>query len=99
MAINDGLTRVDRGGHFLQIGVAKPDATVALSPYELFAREMSIAGSMTTSRSFPRAIALLDAGAIDPDIFTAAPFALDQYSQAMEAAERGDTAKVTVRPH
>ena len=98
-AIADGLTRVDRGGHFLQIGVARPDATVAVAPYELFAREMTIAGSMTTSRSFPRAVALLDAGAIAPDIFTAQPYSLDRYSEAMLAAERGDTAKVTIQPH
>lgn len=97
-AIADGIPRVDRGGSFLQIGVAHPDATISLSPYEIFARELTIAGSLTTRHSFPRAIAMLNAGAIDHSLFTAEPMSLDEYVEAIAAAERGETPKVTVAP-
>ncbi|MFI8595571.1 alcohol dehydrogenase catalytic domain-containing protein [Microbacterium sp. NPDC078428] len=95
-AISDGLGRVGRGGSFLQIGVARPDALVSISPYELFAREMRVAGSMTTRFSFPPAVAMLEEGAIPHHLITGTPFSLDQYAEALAAAERGDQPKVTV---
>lgn len=97
-AIADGLGRLERGGTFLQIGVAHPEATVALTPYQMFARELTIAGSLTTRHSFPRAIAMLDAGAVNHTLFTSTPLALDQYAEAVAAAEGGTTPKVTVCP-
>lgn len=97
-AIADGIGRLERGGTFLQIGVAHPEAVVELSPYQLFARELKLAGSLTTRHSFPRAIAMLDAGIVDPDLYTADPLPLDRYLDAIAEAERGETSKVTVAP-
>jgi 2-desacetyl-2-hydroxyethyl bacteriochlorophyllide A dehydrogenase len=97
-AIADGIARVERGGAFLQIGVAHPEALVDLSPYQIFARELTVAGSLTTRNSFPRAVAMLDAGVVDHTLFTGSPLSLDRYSEAIAAAEGGATPKVTVSP-
>ena len=97
-AIQEGLERVARGGTFLQIGVAPPAAGVTLSPYTLFQREITVQGSMTTRHTFPRAIALLEAGVVDPALFSAAPYGLDDYAGAIAASGSGDVPKVLVQP-
>jgi 2-desacetyl-2-hydroxyethyl bacteriochlorophyllide A dehydrogenase len=98
-AITDGIGRVASGGSFLQIGVARPDAMVTFSPYQIFARELTIAGSLTTRHSFPRAIAMLDAGQVDHSLFTTEPLPLNRYADAIAAAEGGaGSPKVTIAP-
>lgn len=97
-AIADGLTRLRRGGTLLQIGVARPDTTVALSPFQLFQRELSVVGSMTTRYSFPRALSLLAGGTVDHTLLTGEPYSLADYATAIDAAGRGRTLKVTVDP-
>jgi 2-desacetyl-2-hydroxyethyl bacteriochlorophyllide A dehydrogenase len=97
-AIQDALTRLRRGGTLLQIGVTRPDAVVELRPYELFQRELTVAGSMTTRHSFPRALRLLAQGAVDPALIVGTPFAPGQYAAAIASAGSGETLKVTVSP-
>lgn len=97
-AIVDGLDRVRSGGTFMQVGVAPPDAVVAIAPYRIYARELTIRGSMTTRHSFPRAIGLLESGAIDSELFTAEPFALEDYALAISRSGTGEVPKVTVSP-
>lgn len=97
-AIGDGLGRVRRGGTFLQIGVAAPDRTVELAPYELFSRELTVVGSMTTRNSFPRALSMLGTGAINSSLITGEPIALSSYVHAIELAQSGETPKVVVSP-
>jgi 2-desacetyl-2-hydroxyethyl bacteriochlorophyllide A dehydrogenase len=98
-AISDGVTRLRRGGTFLQIGVARADVVVDLRPYDLFQRELTIVGSMTTRYSFPRALALLASGQVDHTLITGEPFALEDYARAIDSAGRGQTLKVTVAPN
>lgn len=97
-AIEDGLGRIARGGTFLQIGVAPPGAGVTLSPYVLFQREITVQGSMTTRHTFPRAITLLEAGAVDPSLFSAGAYGLDEYTEAIDRSGSGDVPKVVVQP-
>ncbi len=97
-AISDGLTRLRRGGTFLQVGVARAEATVELKPYEMFQRELTIVGSMTTRYSFPRSLALLASGQVDHTLITGEPYALADYAEAIDSAGRGQTLKVTVAP-
>jgi 2-desacetyl-2-hydroxyethyl bacteriochlorophyllide A dehydrogenase len=97
-AISDGIDRVRRGGTFLQIGVAHPERSIDLKPYDVFSRELSIVGSMTTRYSFPRALSLLASGAVDASLITGEAFPLSRYAEAAEAARQGETLKVTVSP-
>ncbi len=97
-AMRDALTRLRRGGTLLQIGVARPDATLEIKPYEIFARELTIVGSLTTRYSFPRAIALLERGAVDASLIVGMPFPVSDYAKAIYSAGQGATLKVTVAP-
>ncbi|MGH3386234.1 MAG: alcohol dehydrogenase catalytic domain-containing protein [Nocardioidaceae bacterium] len=97
-AIEDGLSRVRRGGTFLQIGVAPEEARVPLSPYQLFSREITLVGSMTTSHTFPRAIELMESGVVDAEAIVGPRLPLDRYHEAVAAVRAGDHLKVLLKP-
>jgi 2-desacetyl-2-hydroxyethyl bacteriochlorophyllide A dehydrogenase len=95
-AIRDGLRRVGRGGTFLQFGVAGYDARVAIEPYEIYRREITITGSMAVLHSFDRAGALLAAGVLDPSIFVSHRFPLTSYSEALDQFRAGMGRKILI---
>ncbi|MGK5680516.1 zinc-dependent alcohol dehydrogenase family protein [Actinoplanes sp. URMC 104] len=97
-AIRDGLGRVGRGGTFLQFGVANYDARVAIEPYEIYRREITITGSMAVLHSFDRAGQLLAAGVLDSSIFVSHRFPLTDYAQALEQFRAGIGRKILIEP-
>ncbi|MBU2667538.1 zinc-dependent alcohol dehydrogenase family protein [Actinoplanes bogorensis] len=97
-AIKDGLARVGRGGTFLQFGVANYDARVAIEPYEIYRREITITGSMAVLHSFDRAGQLLAAGVLDPSIFVSHRFPLADYASALDQFRAGVGRKILIEP-
>jgi 2-desacetyl-2-hydroxyethyl bacteriochlorophyllide A dehydrogenase len=97
-AIKDGLGRVGRGGTFLQFGVANYDARVAIEPYEIYRREITITGSMAVLHSFDRAGQMLAAGVLDPSIFVSHRFPLTSYAAALDQFRRGEGRKILIEP-
>jgi 2-desacetyl-2-hydroxyethyl bacteriochlorophyllide A dehydrogenase len=97
-AIEDGLERVDRGGTYLQFGVAAQEATARFKPYRVYHREITIAGSMAVLHSFERAADLFAAGVLDPHDFITHRFPLAQYQDAVDVFLAGDGRKVQVLP-
>ena len=97
-AIRDGLGRVGRGGTFLQFGVASYDARVAIEPYEIYRREITITGSMAVLHSFDRAGQLLAAGVLDPSIFVSHRFPLTSYAAALDQFRQGVGRKILIEP-
>lgn len=97
-AITDGLGRVGRGGTFLQFGVAGYDARVAIEPYEIYRREITITGSMAVLHSFDRAGQMLAAGVLDPSIFVSHRFPLTSYATALDQFRRGEGRKILIEP-
>ncbi|PEG42686.1 alcohol dehydrogenase [Mycolicibacterium agri] len=97
-AIADGLARLQRGGTFLQLGVAPGDAVVPLSPYQVFARELSIIGSMTTRHTFPGALRMLENDMIDAESIVEKPVPLSDYAKAVDMVRERDSLKVVVSP-
>lgn len=98
-AIIAGLGVLDRGGVFLQIGVADPTALVEISPYEIFAKEISIIASLTTERSFERAISLLESKQVTGHGITGKPMPLSQYEEALKKSGKTPVAKIVVAPN
>ncbi|MFC7274217.1 zinc-dependent alcohol dehydrogenase family protein [Paractinoplanes rhizophilus] len=98
VAIRDGLRRVGRGGTFLQFGVAGYDARVAIEPYEIYRREITITGSMAVLHSFDRAGQMLAAGVLDPSIFVSHRFPLTSYATALDQFRRGEGRKILIEP-
>ncbi|GAA0472886.1 alcohol dehydrogenase [Paractinoplanes deccanensis] len=97
-AIRDGLGRVGRGGTFLQFGVAGYGARVAIEPYEIYRREITITGSMAVLHSFDRAGEMLAAGVLDPSIFVSDRFPLDSYASALDRFRAGVGRKILIEP-
>ena len=97
-AIRDGLTRVGRGGTFLQFGVAAYDARVAIEPYDVYRREITITGSMAVLHSFDRAGEMLAAGVLDPEVFVSHRFPLDAYGEALAQFRAGIGRKILIEP-
>jgi 2-desacetyl-2-hydroxyethyl bacteriochlorophyllide A dehydrogenase len=97
-AIRDGLSRVGRGGTFLQFGVAGYDARVEIEPYEIYRREITITGSMAVLHSFDRAGQLLAAGVLDPEIFISHRFPLARYAEAVDQFRAGVGRKILIEP-
>jgi 2-desacetyl-2-hydroxyethyl bacteriochlorophyllide A dehydrogenase len=97
-AIRDGLGRVGRGGTFLQFGVATYDARVAIEPYDVYRREITITGSMAVLHSFDRAGQLMAAGVLNPEIFVSHRFPLDSYAEALSQFRAGIGRKILIEP-
>jgi threonine dehydrogenase-like Zn-dependent dehydrogenase len=97
-AIRDGLSRVGRGGTYLQFGVAGYDARVAIEPYEIYRREITITGSMAVLHSFDRAGALLAGGVLNPEIFVSHRFPLAAYAEALGQFRAGIGRKIMIEP-
>ncbi|MCC6790037.1 MAG: alcohol dehydrogenase catalytic domain-containing protein [Thermomicrobiales bacterium] len=59
------LEHVRDGGRVLYFGVCPPDATIAISPFELFRRELTIAGCFSLAGELEPALRLLADGAVN----------------------------------
>lgn len=97
-AIEDGLSRVGRGGTFLQFGVTAEKAEATFSPYRVYNEEVTITGSMAVLHSFERAGELFAAGVLRPDVMISHRFPLDQYPEALAQFQAGIGRKIQVQP-
>ncbi|WP_020573930.1 zinc-dependent alcohol dehydrogenase family protein [Actinopolymorpha alba] len=97
-AIRDGLTRVGRGGTFLQFGVANYDARVEIAPYTIYNQEITITGSMAVLHSFERAGDLFVNGVLRPEVMISDRFPLADYATALAQFKAGVGRKIQVIP-
>ncbi|MFI9048385.1 zinc-dependent alcohol dehydrogenase family protein [Streptomyces sp. NPDC053427] len=96
--IEDGLTRVRRGGTFLQFGVAPSAAKASFSPFRVYNDEITIAGSMAVLHSFGRAVDLMAKGVVDADTMITHSFGLDDFGAALQTFRDGSGRKIQLRP-
>ncbi|MEY9212873.1 zinc-dependent alcohol dehydrogenase family protein [Thermobifida halotolerans] len=97
-AIEDGLSRVRRGGTFQVFGVTASDAVASFSPFHVYNNEITVVGSMAVLHSFGRAVELLAKGVIDPTVMISHRFGLDAYETAIDHFRRGSGRKLQVQP-
>jgi len=97
-AIQDGLSRVAKGGTFLQFGVADYAARASIEPYRIYHEEITITGSMAVLHSFERAAELFAEGVLDPQVFISHRMPLEQYAQALDQFAAGVGRKIQVQP-
>lgn len=91
-----GLTRM--GGTVLVYGMAGKDETVAISPYEVFQRELTIKGSFAQTHCFDRALLALRTGRVKTDGIVTHEHSLDDMDLALRAGT-GGWVKSVVRPN
>lgn len=95
-AIAQAISALGPRGRLVQMGVASPAATVALSPYEVFAKELSIIGSNSLAEKYAEsAERMIDLQSELRSLITGT-FALKDYSAAVEAAKSPEHIKVQV---
>jgi D-arabinitol dehydrogenase (NADP+) len=96
---NLGLPLLRNGGTLLVYGVAREDARLALSPYEIFRRELTVLGSFAEMTSFAAALAALRGGRAATTGLITHRFSLADYARAVEAAQHDPTAhKIVIVP-
>lgn len=95
-AIEDGISRVGRGGTYLQFGVSQTDAVARINPYRIFNQEITIAGSMAVLHSFERAADLFAEGVIRAEDFITHRYPLEDYAEAVRTFRAGTGRKVQV---
>jgi D-arabinitol dehydrogenase (NADP+) len=88
------LTR--NGGTVVLYGVTTDEETIAIHPFDVFRREISIIGSFAEITSFDAAIGYLRSGRIRTDGIITHRFGLDDYGAALEAVRSDSTAHKVV---
>ncbi len=97
-AIQDGLSRVGKGGTFLQFGVSAEKAKAEIEPYRIYNQEITITGSMAVLHSFERAGELFAEGVLDPEIMISHRYPLDEYETAIDRFKAGVGRKIQINP-
>lgn len=88
------------GGRTLIFGVPPGDATVEISPFDLFFEEREVVGSYSlTPNTFARAVTLLQNGCIDVDTLVTDEFGLDGLETAFEQMESREGLRKVVYPN
>ena len=95
-AITQAIDALGPRGRLIQMGVSSPTATVALSPYQVFAKELSIIGSNSLAEKYAEsAERMVDLQGELVSMITGT-FSLEDYAQALAAAKSPDQIKIQV---
>lgn len=86
------------GGTVMWVGVAPPDAEVAVKPYDVFRRELTIRGTYTNPYVMDRTLALLASGRLDWEAIVTHRFPLSDFEEAWTVHSEGSGLKVSVQP-
>jgi D-arabinitol dehydrogenase (NADP+) len=90
------LTRM--GGTVLVYGMAEADARVPFSPYEIFARELTIKGSFAQTHCFDRALLALRTGRVRTEGIVTDVIPLDRFDLALAAVAGSASVKAVLAP-
>lgn len=94
--IEEAISLTRKGGKVVIVGVADPEARMTISPYQLFAKELTIVGSYMRPYTYPRALAWLSELDLEP--LVQMEFGLEDTLLAIEGLKRGQGVKILVRP-
>jgi len=84
-------------GQYLQFGVTPMDATVSVSPYDIFHKDWTIIGSFAVCHTFQPAIAWLANGVVDVAPLVSHTVPMDSFADAFHQFARGETLKVHIK--
>jgi 2-desacetyl-2-hydroxyethyl bacteriochlorophyllide A dehydrogenase len=92
------FTHVRNEGKLLLFGVNPADARVAVSPYDVYRKDLEIYGSFALRFTFHDAIALLQSGSVDVRTLVSERFPVERFPEAFQLARSGDALKVQIQP-
>jgi L-iditol 2-dehydrogenase len=91
-----GLVRP--GGTVLLFGVCPPEQPIALEPYEVFHREITIRGCYTNPFTDTRALSLLESQQVLVEPLITHAYSIKHVAEGIAAVRAGETVKAQVRP-
>jgi 2-desacetyl-2-hydroxyethyl bacteriochlorophyllide A dehydrogenase len=97
-AVEQAIAATRRGGVVLLFGVSGPEARVAVRPYDIFLRELTLVGSFVNPFTHQRAIEALTAGHVNPARLVSHRFSVDQTAEALRVSRTPEALKVLVQP-
>ena len=92
------FTHVRNEGKLLFFGVNPTEARVAVSPYDVYRKDLEILGSFALRYTFHDALVLLENGTIYVAPLLSDRFAIDGFPEAFRLAGSGDALKVQIQP-
>ncbi|HVY48107.1 MAG TPA: zinc-dependent alcohol dehydrogenase family protein, partial [Minicystis sp.] len=87
--VQESLRYVAPGGRYLVFGVCAPHETAAISPFEIYRRDLEIVGSFAIRRTYDRAFKLLEAGRVRVERLLHARLSVDELPGALEDMRAG----------
>jgi 2-desacetyl-2-hydroxyethyl bacteriochlorophyllide A dehydrogenase len=97
-AVADALHRLRPGGRLLIAGVAPPGATVAVEPFDLYRREITVIGTMALVHTFGRATELLGETGMQWPALVSHWLPLEAFSEAIELVRTARGRKIAIVP-
>nr|XP_023024100.1 D-arabinitol dehydrogenase 1-like [Leptinotarsa decemlineata] len=91
-AIEHAISFLQRGGKICCFGVAPPDATIRVKPFDIFMNELKIYGVKVNPFSFPKALGLLESMGdryLNYDCLGIKIFELKDYKVALDQLRKG----------
>lgn len=97
-AVEQMFMHVRSEGKVLMFGVNPTDATIQLSPYDVYHKDLEIYGSFALRYTFHQAIALMRSGAVEVEPLLSDRLPIDRFADALALAGSGEALKVQIQP-
>lgn len=98
IGIQQAITLVRRGGRALIFGVAPSEATIRVSPFQIYNDEVTVVGSMAVLHSFGRALSAVADGLVRTAELLGPPVELVSFGEALQRVRSGRGIKTQVAP-
>jgi 2-desacetyl-2-hydroxyethyl bacteriochlorophyllide A dehydrogenase len=85
-------------GKVLLFGVNPPEATIALSPYLVYRKDLEIYGSFALRYTFHQAIDLIRAGTVTVEPLLTHRLPIERFAEGLALARSGEALKVQIHP-
>ncbi|XP_043289050.1 D-arabinitol dehydrogenase 1-like [Venturia canescens] len=99
-AMEAAVPLLRRGGRLCVFGVANPNATLTLKPFEIYMKELTVMGVNINPFTFPKGLALVQAMAdryLNYEKLGIRVYKLSQHREALEALKNGEASKVVFK--
>ncbi|MCX7019728.1 MAG: alcohol dehydrogenase catalytic domain-containing protein [bacterium] len=83
-AIQESLPLLKRGGTLMIFGVCPEEEQISVTPYDMFARELSIIAAKMPPCTLERAVRIIEAGKIDCERIVSSVMPLDRLEEAID---------------
>jgi threonine dehydrogenase-like Zn-dependent dehydrogenase len=97
-AMQTAFDSVRKGGRFMVVGVAPPEARLSISPFRIYNGEITILGSTAVLDSCEPALRLIAEGTVSVDPLLTHTLPIDGYVSASDLVRRGEGVKIQILP-